>query len=145
MSCCYRIPSGKLALTWHRYIGLTFGLLLLILGLTGSVLVFQRQIDRFLNPYLMQVASQAERSSIDAVLAVVRQAYPDLQLQRITFPELPRRNTYQVNLEPKERLTYEQTTEVFVNPYTAEILGSRQSDRYLIGFLYKLHIPSAKL
>lgn len=79
----------KLTLTWHRYIGLTFGLLLLILGLTGSVLVFQRQIDRFLNPSLMQVASQAERSSIDAVLAVVRQAYPELQLQSITFPELP--------------------------------------------------------
>jgi uncharacterized iron-regulated membrane protein len=129
----------KLALTWHRYIGLTFGLLLVILGLTGSVLVFWREIDHSLNPSLMQVAPQAEHQSIDAVLASVRQAYPDLQLQSIAFPEPPGRTTYLINLESKDQSNSDRSTEVFVNPYTAEILGSRQSDRHLIGFLYKLH------
>jgi len=130
----------KLALTLHRYIGLTFGLLLVILGLTGSALVFWREIDHALNPSLMQVTPQAERQSIDAILVSARQAHPDLQLQSITFPEPPGRTTYLVNLKPQDQLESEQSTEVFVNPYTAEVLGSRQSDRHLIGFLYKLHL-----
>lgn len=130
----------KLSLIWHRYLGLTFGLLLVILGLTGSALVFWREIDHALNPSLMQVAPQAELQSIDAVLASARQAHPDLQLQSITFPEPPGRTTYLVSLQAKDQLEAEQSTEVFVNPYTAEVLGSRQSDRHLMGFLYKLHL-----
>ncbi len=130
----------NLALTLHRYIGLTFGLLLVILGLTGSALVFWRPIDYVLNPSLMQVAPQAEPQSIDAVLASARQAHPNLQLQSITFPEPPGRTTYLISLKPQDQLEAEQSTEVFVNPYTAEILGSRQSDRHLMGFLYKLHL-----
>jgi uncharacterized iron-regulated membrane protein len=130
----------KLVLTWHRYIGLTFGLLLVILGLTGSVLVFQRQIDYSLNPSLMQVAPEAERQSIDAVLASVGRVYPDLQLQSLAFPEPPGRTTYLLSLKPKDQLNSDRTTEIFVNPYTTQILGSRQSDRHLIGLLYKLHL-----
>lgn len=130
----------KLVLTWHRYLGLTFGLLLVVLGLTGSALVFWREIDHALNPTLMQVAPQAERQSIDAVLASTRQAYPNLQLQSITFPEPPGRTTDLISLKPREQLDAEQSTEVFVNPYTAEVLGSRQSDRHLTPFLYKLHL-----
>lgn len=132
----------KLALIWHRYIGLTFGLLLLILGLTGSALVFWRGIDYSLNRSLMQVVPQAELSSIDTVVEGVRQTYPDLQLQRIVFPEPPERNTYLIALQPNDQLTDEhgKSTEVFVNPYTAKILGERQSDRHLVGFLYKLHL-----
>lgn len=132
----------KLALILHLYVGLTFGLLLLILGLTGSALVFWRGIDYSLNPSVMQVVPQAKRSSIDAVVDQVRQAYPDLQLQRIAFPEPLNRTTYLIALQPHEQLTdaHGKSTEVFVNPYTAKILGARQSDRHLIGFLYKLHL-----
>jgi uncharacterized iron-regulated membrane protein len=132
----------KLAFTLHQYIGLTFGLVLLLLGLTGSALVFWRGIDYSLNLSLMQVAPQAQSQSIDAVVASVRQVYPDLQLQRIVFPEPPRRNTYLIALQPHNQLTGEhgQSTEVFVNPYTAQVLGSRQSDRHFIGFLYQLHL-----
>ncbi len=130
----------KLALIWHRYLGLTFGLLLVLLGLTGSALVFWREIDHALNPSLMQVAPQAEPQSIDALLASARQAHPDLQLQSVTFPEPPGRTTYLISLKPQDQLEVEQSTEVFVNPYTAEVLGSRQSDRHLMGFLYKLHL-----
>lgn len=130
----------QLALIWHRYFGLTFGLLLVILGLSGSALVFHREIDHALNPSLMQVASQVEQASIDTVLASVCQAYPNFQLQSITFPEPPGRTTYLVSLKPQDPLEAEQSTEVFVNPHTAEVLGSRQSDRHFIGFLYKLHL-----
>lgn len=130
----------QLALAWHRYLGLTFGLLLVILGLSGSALVFWREIDHALNPSLMQVAPQSEQQSIDAVLNSVRQVYPNLQLESVAFPEPPGRTTYLVSLRPQGQLKVEHLTEVFVNPYTAEVLGSRQSDRHLMGFLYKLHL-----
>lgn len=130
----------KLALIWHRYLGLTFGILLVILGLTGSALVFHREIDHALNPSLMHVTPQTEHQSIDTILASARQAYPNLQLQSITFPEPPGRTTDLISLKPRRQLEAEQSTEVFVNPYTAEVLGSRQSDRHLTAFLYKLHL-----
>lgn len=43
----------KLALTLHSYIGVAIGLLLVIIGLTGSSIVFHEEIDRALNPQLM--------------------------------------------------------------------------------------------
>lgn len=54
----------KLAFTLHRYIGVMLGLLLVLIGLTGSLLVFGNEIDRFLNLQLLQVTPQGQRVSI---------------------------------------------------------------------------------
>jgi len=40
---------------WHRYAGLTMALFLVIEGLTGSVLAFYEEFDRWLNPQLLTV------------------------------------------------------------------------------------------
>ncbi len=36
-----------LTFTLHRYLGLAVGLVLIIVGLTGSLLVFEKEIDQF--------------------------------------------------------------------------------------------------
>lgn len=61
----------KLTLTLHGYVGVAIGLLLVIIGLTGSSIVFYEEFDRALNPQLMQVTPQAKPVSIDAVLESV--------------------------------------------------------------------------
>jgi uncharacterized iron-regulated membrane protein len=40
-------------LTFHGLVGILGGLLLVIMGLTGSAIVFHQELDRALNPQLM--------------------------------------------------------------------------------------------
>ena len=67
----------QLAFTLHRYIGVMLGLLLVLIGLTGSLLIFGNEIDRFLNPQLLQVPPQGQRVSIESVLKTAQQTYLD--------------------------------------------------------------------
>jgi len=121
----------QLALTLHRYIGVIVGLLLMVMGLTGSLLVFDNEIDSFLSPELLQVKPQEERVSIESMLKTVQKTYPKLKLKQIMMPQ-----------EPEEVYTMMSgdSTSVYVNPYTGSIVGSRQWRQSYKGFLYDLHV-----
>jgi uncharacterized iron-regulated membrane protein len=122
----------------HRYLGLVLGLLLVIVGLTGSLLVFQREIDQFLvSQQFGQVIAQGDRLPLTSILENVKTAYasqPNLKISSINTlpnPLVP----YRVFLQaPKDKWL-----EVFVNPYTGAIMGSRDWDQTLIGYIFKLH------
>ncbi len=124
----------NLVLTLHGSIGILIGLLLVVISLTGSAIVFHQELDRALNPSLMRVVPQAQQLSIDAILAPVQAAHPDLPLQFIRVPQTSEQ-TYQVTMTNPDG----QRLETFVNPYTGEVLGSRTWERSLVGFLYTLH------
>lgn len=59
----------------HLWLGLSFGALLVLLGLTGSVLVFYPELDRALHPEI-RVGGEPD---FDAALATLRLAFPDKQ------------------------------------------------------------------
>lgn len=59
----------------HRWLGLTFGTLFAVLGLTGSVLSFYPEIDRWLNPQQV-VAAAAPTAALQPVLTALRGARP---------------------------------------------------------------------
>lgn len=44
----------------HRWVGLVLGLVLVLLGVTGSILSFQREIDAALNPALFRASGPAD-------------------------------------------------------------------------------------
>src|SRR4028118_114155 len=77
----------QIALVLHRYIGVTVGILLAFVSLTGSSLIFWKEINVFLNPQMFQVVPQGDRVSVQFVVDTVRSAYPDWQLN---FMDLPR-------------------------------------------------------
>jgi len=119
----------------HRYAGLIAGILLVIVGLTGSVLVFSEELNHFLNPQLLQVIPQEERLPLETVLDTVREARPDLKVHRVIVPhELD--GVYTIMMEAAS----EEYTDVYVNPYTGTILGSRPFKQTLGGFLIELHV-----
>jgi len=64
----------KLLLRLHLWAGSMAAAILLILGLTGSLLVFEDQIDRALNPQLWYVHPQGRRLSLNALTARVEEA-----------------------------------------------------------------------
>ncbi|MBW4638373.1 MAG: PepSY domain-containing protein [Gloeocapsa sp. UFS-A4-WI-NPMV-4B04] len=122
----------QLAFTLHRYIGVMLGLLLVLIGLTGSLLVFGNEIDRFLNPQLLQVTPQGQRVSIESVLKTAQQTYPDQKPEHFVIPD-----------EPNEVYTMVvggHSSGIYANPYTGKLLGSRLPRQSLKGFLYDLHV-----
>ncbi|OCQ95959.1 hypothetical protein BCD67_22990 [Oscillatoriales cyanobacterium USR001] len=128
----------KLILKIHGSMGIAIGLLLTVISLTGSAIVFHQELDRAINPSLMQVVPQGNLASIDEMIAPVKAAYPDFPLQSIRFPQTPN-GSYQVTVKAQDG----ENLDTFVNPYTAEILGARKWERSLMGFLYQLHYKLA--
>ena len=122
----------------HRYIGLFVGLVLTITGLTGSLLVFEKEIDQFLIAQQFGiVVPQESHVPIESVLDTVKTAYakqPDFKVLGINILRNPH-----VPLSVLLQSTDEQRTEVFINPYTGAIMGSRQWEQTLIGLTFKLH------
>ncbi len=124
-----------LALTIHRSIGILLGLVLLVIGLTGSTLVFYREINSLLNPQLMQVVPQSERLPLEAVLNIVRSNFSDMELHSIVLPRTSK-EVYTLGLMSRS----DEAIDVFLNPYTGAILGSQQWGHTLMTFIYHIHI-----
>ncbi|MCP5143698.1 MAG: PepSY domain-containing protein [Gammaproteobacteria bacterium] len=59
----------------HFYLGLVSGGVFVLLGLTGSVLVFYPTLDEWLHPQLQSATAQAP--DFDRALATLRASYPD--------------------------------------------------------------------
>lgn len=107
------------------------GAFLLVSGLTGSLLVFSKAIDGFLNPALLTVVPQQGQVPIDELLRNVRQAVPEARPKTVYLPR-------SVN-DAAEVLFQDRSLRVYADPYTGEVLGAREASNYLRGFLIDLH------
>jgi len=125
----------QIALVLHRYVGVTVGILLAIVSLTGSLLIFWKEINVFLNPQMFQVVPQGDRVSVQFVVDTVRSAYPDWQL---SFMELPRtlNSVYKVQM----LLNNGGRAFIYLDPYTGSVLGSQEWGRTVMSFIYDFHI-----
>lgn len=117
----------------HRVLGLTVGLWAALTALTGSVLVFSDEIDAALNPHLMRVAPHEGARDLDAAVESVRARFASEGISSVVLPRA-------ADAPLVARLGDGPDTEVFVNPYTAEILGSRPYLGGVMGFLWDLHV-----
>ncbi|PPS43170.1 PepSY domain-containing protein [Chroococcidiopsis sp. TS-821] len=118
----------------HRYIGLLIGLITAIVGFAGSCLVFRQEIDHFLVCSRFGRVVPQQSISIEAIVDAVRTAYRNLTLDSVSIP-LATDVPYSVWLKSVD----DQWTEVFVNPYTADILGTRPWENSLYGIVYRIH------
>jgi uncharacterized iron-regulated membrane protein len=82
--------------TLHGFIGILGGVLLVVMGLTGSSIVSHQEIDRALNPQLMQVAPQIDLVGIDAVVSAAQANFPGSRLESIQIPQTLR-DTYRIS------------------------------------------------
>lgn len=129
----------------HRYLGLAMAGFLVIAGLSGALLAFEHELDTAINPHLMRVELPTpDVAPMDAltVRERVQARYPDARVHRVDL-----------TVEPGEALSFRISRsggasgndQVFVNPYTGEILGERkwgdigQGWTNLMPFIYRLH------
>ncbi|MFU0503956.1 PepSY-associated TM helix domain-containing protein [Pseudaminobacter sp. NGMCC 1.201702] len=117
----------------HRVLGLSVGLWAAAIALSGSLLVFSHEIDAALNPHLLRVEVHARAWNPDDAVATVRQQFPHAPLVSM---RLPRRDDESLLF----RMGKEGSEEVYLDPYTSRVLGTRDEHDGLVGFLRNFHV-----
>ncbi|WP_400771178.1 PepSY-associated TM helix domain-containing protein [Methylosinus sporium] len=135
----------------HLWLGLALGLFLSIIGVTGSLLVFFHEIDEALNPKLRIVTAPAQGKAawrpVDEIADAARKAIP--VGSQLGFCYWPQRDDeaflfyYQIKAPGSDGV---ETRHVFVDPYRAEVTGTRRwyaagnpFDDAFVAFLFRLH------
>lgn len=114
----------------HQWIGLTGAVFILIMGFTGSALVFENEIDRVLNPSTSYVTPQAQRLPLAELVARANAADPKDPVGGISIKDKP-----DVAFEISSRVR----KSISINQYTGEILGTRNRETSFARFLHLLH------
>ncbi len=136
--------------TVHRYTGLAMTFFLIVVGLTGSLLAFNTELDRLVNPQLHVEANN--RQALEPIALIVRaeRLAPEAQVESLwIYPDAA-----QVAVAPRRNgqtgkhydLDYDQ---LIIDPYSGEELGRRRWGAIsegminLLPFIYKLHFNLA--
>lgn len=129
----WRRVARRLASWTHLYFGLVAGLLLSVVGVTGTLLVFHDELDRLLDPHLHIVEAGTSTVPLDQVVAAAAARLPEHTPSFIRLP--PRAGS------PVEIWTDgESGPAVFVDPNTAAVLGTQAHGDSFTGWLFELHV-----
>lgn len=145
----------KFWLNLHLYISLVLGVFIVLIGLTGSIITFDKEIDRMLNPQLFTVLPQGQQRPLAEIVDAAKKMHQDkiaggvnpplaegdvfMLWFRVPEPPVPGME------EDKHACCKGIWHQVMVNPYTAEILGSRDTSKYglnreyLVRTMHHLH------
>lgn len=126
-------------LTIHRWLGLVAGLLFVLLGLTGSFLVFHHAIDAWLNPQLLHRSEARSSRSLEEIFAAARES-GEVDGKSLKFADAPLDENGVWNAWFQSQEKGAAFHHVYVDPATAEVTGQRVRGRYLVTWIYKLHI-----
>ncbi|KAA5538879.1 PepSY domain-containing protein [Roseiconus nitratireducens] len=123
----------------HRWLGLTVGLLLVLIGLTGSLLVFDHAIDERLNPDLLLTNGSGDRQPIAEIIAAAEEAFSG-SAERALSVSRPRIANgvwtvwFRAGTEDNPKFVA-----VHIDPYTAHVTGQRTWGEDLMSLIYRLH------
>ncbi|MGE0483952.1 MAG: PepSY-associated TM helix domain-containing protein [Gammaproteobacteria bacterium] len=125
----------------HRVGGVLLGAVFVVVGLTGSVLVYYLEIDRLLNPALASHAAQRAVPSYEALYRALRAAEPARTGPwRLEFPSDPARLVAARYYAPAERITRGfAPLMVELDPVTARVVEARLWGDYAMTWIYDLH------
>jgi uncharacterized iron-regulated membrane protein len=117
----------------HLWIGLVAGALFCLSGLSGSVLVFDDELDAYFNSEIWHIEPQSGPIRLNEATDKIQSVFPNRPL---LYARLPR--------EPNHSIEYwiggEEPQRVYINPWSLDILGVRGEYAGLLGFLNDLHV-----
>jgi len=132
----------------HRGVGLAMTLFLVLVGLTGSLLAFNAELERYFAPHLF-AAPRKDAPPLDlATLATRAQALvPQARVEGVLWTDEGQVSVYYApRTNPQTGAPYElDFTELFVDPWTGRELGRRirgdlsEGLINLMPFIYDLH------
>ncbi len=137
------IPLGSprlrsLVFQLHRYLGLICGLILVIIGTTGSLLIFEPELEhQFIENCFGAIVPQGSLVSIDTVVATVQAELSrtsGLTLGNILIPQ-DATSPYQARLWD----TSDHLVQLFIHPYTGQVMGMIPEAESWLQLVLRLH------
>lgn len=115
MNKTFRKKIGQL----HLWLGLGSGLIVFIVALTGSLLVFEKEIDQFLNPEFYNVSTIGKtKKTIDYCTDILQEQYSIKKINRIQIFNDSSRTLIIIGKDKDKQ------TQIFsMDPYTGKVLG----------------------
>jgi uncharacterized iron-regulated membrane protein len=114
----------------HLYLALAAGIFVLTLGVTGSIMAFEPELDHLLHPQLSYVTPGPHRLSLAEIGAAVQKAFPGERSGGFLLSPDP---GISVAVSTKRGV-------VAVNPHTGEVLGVRPTGRDFLAYVHQLHL-----
>lgn len=120
----------------HLWLGLASGLIVFIVSLTGSIMVFEDEIDSFLNPEFYKVSTiGTKKIPVDVYLNQIREKYTVKVFNRIQTFEDPERPVIIVGVDADKK-----NNQLFsVDPYTGKVLGKVAEKNRFFSVVLDLH------
>ncbi|RZJ62870.1 MAG: PepSY domain-containing protein [Acidovorax sp.] len=145
-----------IAVLIHRWVGLTLAGFLVLAGLTGALLVWYEELDAWTSPHLLRAAPPVPRAPMLDPLVLrqkVQAQYPGVYAAMAPLQLMPGHavvvRLFGLSTSATGQLQEPPNDQVFVNPYTGEVLGERkwgdigQGVKNLMPFIYRLHYSLA--
>lgn len=127
----------------HLWLGLSVGALFVLLGLTGSVLVFYQEVDALLHPQIRVASAQPapgwDSALWDVGLRTVRRQWPD-RLGAWRFEASGEPGPIALRYQPPGHSHHGQRVMVWLTPDGTQVLREDEWGSYLATWLYDLHM-----
>jgi uncharacterized iron-regulated membrane protein len=114
----------------HLFIALIAGAFIVILGVTGSIMEFEPELDRLLHPQLSYITPGKRVLSLGEIGDIVSRKFGGESVVAYS-PSLSPSLSTQVILP---------SGIVYVNQYTGEVLGERSRGQTFLGYVRALHV-----
>ncbi|WP_289660191.1 PepSY-associated TM helix domain-containing protein [Flavobacterium panacagri] len=119
----------------HLWLGLASGLIVFIVALTGSILVFEEEMDEFFNPEFYKVASIGkEKLPVDVIISEVQKEFHLKKIDRIHSFADPERSLIITGTDSdKKKMIFS------VDTYSGKVLGSVPAKKRFFSVVLDLH------
>jgi uncharacterized iron-regulated membrane protein len=126
----------RLVFNLHLYAALIAGAFILVLGLTGSIMAFEQEIDHVLHWRLTYVKPQGRVLSLGEIRAAIEKAFPGEPV-----------GAYELSTAPN--ISYQALLNrgvVSIDPYTGKVLGVRRHADLVdqtLNYIHQIHLRLA--
>jgi len=121
-------------LTLHLVLALLAGVVIISLGVTGSIMAFEPEIDHWQHRAIMDAAASGAPHSLSDISGAVTKVFPGETIGAFTLGDAPARA---VGVATRRGTVY-------VNPYTLHITGVRPPGADWLGTVHQMHLRLTK-
>lgn len=118
----------------HLWAGLLLGLYFLVVGLSGSLVVYKKEIERAMIPRLVRVPEGEIRASFQVMYDAVAAQYPRAKISNAWLYQQPGVSWSFRLAAPDGRI------QVYVDPYRGRIIGEDRYQEKFLDWVYDLHV-----
>lgn len=145
-----RKPAAKSFWTFHNvnlklhlWLGLASAVFLLILAVTGSIIAFEVEIERWLHRSLYYVQQGTQPLPESRLIQEVEQRFAPGKVRHVVLPRSPKMSQIMQVAGAGGPAARRDTFQAWVNPYTGAIVGTRtgpSKTQRVLQFIHQFHL-----